>query len=93
LKIPLGTGLNALKGTTKYEQIEKIQTMKESRRKKKGSQVNYEKCSSVVIMTGYGMDGRVSISDRDKRIFSSPQGPDLLWDPPTMRTGGSFPGD
>lgn len=43
----------------------------------------------------YGLDGRVSISGRDKVLFSSPQRPDRLWGPSTpylMGTGGKFLG-
>jgi hypothetical protein len=34
--------------------------------------------SSVCMATGYGLDDRVSIPDKGKRFFSSPQRPDRL---------------
>jgi hypothetical protein len=37
--------------------------------------------SSIGIATGYGLDGRGSIPDRRKRLFSILQHPDQLWDP------------
>jgi hypothetical protein len=40
--------------------------------------------SSVGITTGYGLDGRGSIPGRGKGFVSSPQGPDRLWDLPSL---------
>jgi hypothetical protein len=39
---------------------------------------------SVGIATGYGMDGRSSITGRDKILFSPLQRPDLLFGPPSL---------
>jgi hypothetical protein len=46
--------------------------------------------SSVSIVTGYGLDGRGSVSGRDKRFFSS-QRVDRLWGPPIYWVPGPFP--
>jgi hypothetical protein len=43
--------------------------------------------SSVTIVTGYGTDG-LGIPGRGKRLFSSPQRPDRLWDPSSLLSKG-----
>jgi hypothetical protein len=40
--------------------------------------------SSVGIAMGYGSDGWGSIPGTDKKAFSSPQRPDLLWGQPSL---------
>jgi hypothetical protein len=40
--------------------------------------------SSVGIAKGYGLNGRGSISGRDKRFFSTPQPTDRFWAPPSL---------
>jgi hypothetical protein len=40
--------------------------------------------SSVGIATGYGPDGRGSISGRGKKFSSTPHRPDWLWGPPSL---------
>jgi hypothetical protein len=50
--------------------------------------------SSVGIAASCRLDGRDSISGRDKRFLSSPQRQDRLWGHQAsypMGTGGSFP--
>jgi hypothetical protein len=42
------------------------------------------RCSSVGIVTGYGLDGLGSIPGRGKIFFSSPQDPDRIWGPPSL---------
>jgi hypothetical protein len=37
--------------------------------------------SSVCIVTGYGLDGRVSIPGKDKKWFSCPKLPNWFWSP------------
>jgi hypothetical protein len=44
--------------------------------------------SSVGIATGYGLDGRGSISGKDKRFFYTSQRPDRPWDPPSLLSNG-----
>jgi hypothetical protein len=44
--------------------------------------------SSVVIATGYRLDGQGSIPSRGKRFFSSPQHPDQLWGLPSLLSNG-----
>jgi hypothetical protein len=51
--------------------------------------------SSVGIVTGYGLDGRILIPGRGKRFLSTPQCPDRLWGPPSLLSnwaggGGHF---
>jgi hypothetical protein len=40
------------------------------------------------IATGYGLDRRGSITDRDKELFPFPQRPERLWDPPNLLSNG-----
>jgi hypothetical protein len=40
--------------------------------------------SSVGIVTSFGLKDRSSVSGRSKRFFSTPQRPDLLWDPTSL---------
>jgi hypothetical protein len=40
--------------------------------------------SSVIIVTGCGLDDRGSIPGRDKKYFSTPQRPDRLWVPSSL---------
>jgi hypothetical protein len=44
--------------------------------------------SSVSRARGYGLDGRGSIPDRSKRLFSSPQSLDRLCGPPSFLSNG-----
>jgi hypothetical protein len=44
--------------------------------------------SSVSIVTGHGMDDRVSISDKRKIFFSTLQRPDSLWVQPSVISRG-----
>jgi hypothetical protein len=44
--------------------------------------------SWVRIATGYGLDGRGSISFRGKQFLSSPQRPDRLWGRPSLLFNG-----
>jgi hypothetical protein len=44
--------------------------------------------NSVGIAMGYRMDGRGSIPDTGKTLFSSPQRPDRLWGPPSLLSNG-----
>jgi hypothetical protein len=51
--------------------------------------------SSVGIATGYGLDGRGSISDRGKGFVSTAQRPDLFWGILSLLSSGHrvlFPG-
>jgi hypothetical protein len=51
--------------------------------------------SSFGIALGYGLDIRGSILSRGKRFFSTLQGTDRLWDPPSLLSigyWGPFPG-
>jgi hypothetical protein len=36
------------------------------------------------IATGYGLDGRLSISSKGKKSISTPKYPDRLWCPPSL---------
>jgi hypothetical protein len=45
---------------------------------------------AVSIVTGYGLDGQGSIPGRGKRFFSSLQGPDWLWGPPSLLSNGNW---
>jgi hypothetical protein len=52
--------------------------------------------SSVGTVTGYGLDGRGSISGREKLFFSFLQSPDWPWGPPSLLLTGCrvpFPGN
>jgi hypothetical protein len=42
--------------------------------------INWSRNTSLGIATGYGLDSQWSIPGRGKRLFSSPQRPDRLWD-------------
>jgi hypothetical protein len=44
--------------------------------------------SSVGIATGYGLDSRDLVLVRDKKFFSTPQRPYLLWGPPSFLSKG-----
>jgi hypothetical protein len=43
---------------------------------------------SVGIATGYVLDVRGSVADRDKRVFSIPQRQDWFWSPPSLLSNG-----
>jgi hypothetical protein len=53
--------------------------------------LNSSRDNSVSTATGYGLDGWGSIPSRGKKLFSSPQRRDRLWDPlsllPNMHRG------
>jgi hypothetical protein len=54
-----------------------------------------ESGSSVIIITGYGLDDRGSIPGRVKGLFLYPLCPYRLWSPPSLLYNwyrGSFPG-
>jgi hypothetical protein len=54
-----------------------------------GSEIFISGDNSVDIATGYGLDGRSSISGRSKRFFCSPQSQERLCGPPNRLSNGN----
>jgi hypothetical protein len=50
---------------------------------------NRSRDSWVSIATGHGLDGRRSITNRRKKIFSIPHRPDWFWGPPSLLSIGN----
>jgi hypothetical protein len=56
--------------------------------------MGWSRDSSVVIVTGYRLEGLDSIPVRGRNFFSFPQRPDQLWGPTSLLskgTGDGFP--
>jgi hypothetical protein len=66
-----------------------LQTSHAVRTRSRAAEVGWNPDNSVVIATGYELNGPGSIPG-NARFFSSPQNPDRLWDPLILISNGSL---